>query len=168
MSCSFDPQNPMRPQPTYFQRACFRGQATRCRSGKVQAFSLVELIVVMVILGMLAGLVAVRTRGYLIAAKQNAARSEIGSIVQAIDTFYADQGRYPNTEEGLEILAQGTETWPEPFLNKMPKDPWKNPYEYLMPGTSQPYEVVCLGADGREGGEGENQDISSESLGQHG
>jgi general secretion pathway protein G len=122
----------------------------------------------MVILGMLAGLVAVRTRGYLISAKQNAARAEIGSIVQAIDTFYADQGRYPNTEEGLEILAEGTETWPEPFLSKVPSDPWKRPYEYLMPGTSQPYEIVCLGADGREGGEGENLDISSEALGNSG
>ncbi len=128
------------------------------------AFSLVELIVVMVILGMLAGLVAVRTRGYLISSKQNAAKAEIANIVKAIETFYADQGRYPTTDEGLEVLAEGTDTWPDGFLNKVPRDPWKNSYEYVSPGTTEPYEVLCLGADGREGGEGENRDFSSESL----
>ena len=122
-----------------------------CRATRA-GFSLVELIVVMVILGMLAGLVAVRTRGYLINSRQNAARAEIKTIVTAIDTFYGDQGRYPNTEEGLEILAEGTDSWPEPFLNKVPVDPWGNRYEYLMPGASSAYEVICLGADGREGG----------------
>lgn len=129
------------------------------------AFSLVELIVVMVILGMLAGLVAVRTRGYLISSKQNAARAEIANIVKAIETFYADQGRYPTTDEGLEILAQGTDSWPDGFLNRVPRDPWKNPYEYVSPGSSAPYEVICLGADHREGGAGEDLDITSETLG---
>lgn len=128
------------------------------------AFSLVELIVVMVILGMLAGLVAVRTRGYLISSKQNAAKAEIANIVKAIETFYADQGRYPTTEEGLEILASGTDSWPGGFLTKVPKDPWKHPYEYLSPGSDSAYEVLCLGADHREGGEGEDRDISSETL----
>ena len=130
-----------------------------------RAFSLVELIVVMVILGMLAGLVAVRTRGYLISSKQNAAKTEIANIVKAIETFYADQGRYPTTDEGLEILAEGTDSWPDGFLNKVPLDPWKNAYEYVSPGSTEPYEVISLGADGREGGEGEDQDFSSESLG---
>ncbi len=137
----------------------------RCRGVRHRGFSLVELIVVMVILGMLAGLVAVRTRGYLIASKQNAAKAEIANIVKAIETFYADQGRYPTTDEGIEILAIGTDSWPEGFLNKVPKDPWKNAYEYISPGTTQPYEVICLGADGREGGDGENSDFTSESLG---
>lgn len=127
-------------------------------------FSLVELIVVMVILGMLAGLVAVRTRGYLVSSKQNAAKAEIANIVKAIETFYADQGRYPTTDEGLEILVEGTDSWPDGFLNKLPRDPWKNPYEYISPGSTQPYEVVSLGADGREGGEGENGDFTSEDL----
>lgn len=130
-----------------------------------RAFSLVELIVVMVILGMLAGLVAVRTRGYLINSKQNAAKAEIAEIVKAVETFYADQGRYPTTDEGLEILAAGTDSWPNGFLNKVPLDPWKNRYEYISPGSTEPYEVVSLGADGREGGEGENLDFSSEFLG---
>ncbi|MGI9470655.1 MAG: type II secretion system major pseudopilin GspG [Rubripirellula sp.] len=130
-----------------------------------RGFSLVELIVVMVILGMLAGLVAVRTRGYLVSSKQNAAKTEIANIVKAVETFYADQGRYPTTDEGIEILARGTDSWPDGFLNKVPLDPWKNAYEYISPGSTQPYEVISLGADGREGGDGENKDFTSESLG---
>lgn len=130
-----------------------------------RAFSLVELIVVMVILGMLAGLVAVRTRGYLINSKQNAAKTEIANIVKALESFYATEGRYPTTDEGLEILAQDSDSFPGGLLNKVPVDPWKRPYEYVSPGSTQPYEVICLGGDGREGGDGENQDFSSESLG---
>ena len=83
-------------------------------------FSLVELIVVMVILGMLAGLVAVQTRGYLISSKQNAAKAEIANIVKALETFYADQDRYPTTDEGIEILVVATDSWPDGFLN----NPW--------------------------------------------
>jgi general secretion pathway protein G len=132
--------------------------------GERRGFSLVELIVVMVILGMLAGLVAVRTRGYLVSSKQNAARAEIANIVKAIETFYADQGRYPTTDEGLQTLVEGTDSWPDGFLNKLPRDPWKNAYEYVSPGSNEPYEVVSLGADGREGGEGENRDFTSEEL----
>ncbi|MEM6690008.1 MAG: type II secretion system major pseudopilin GspG, partial [Planctomycetota bacterium] len=129
-----------------------------------RAFSLVELIVVMVILGMLAGLVAVRTRGYLINAKQNAAKGEIARLVGAIDSFYADQGRYPTTDEGLEVLVDGTDSWPDGFINKVPLDPWDRPYEYLSPGSTQPFEVLSLGGDGREGGDGEDRDFSSETL----
>ncbi len=150
--------------------SCFaastRGRLANCvvprrRRG---AFSLVELIVVMVILGMLAGLVAVRTRGYLISSRQHTAKTQIAEIVKAIETFYADQGRYPTTDEGLEILTEGTTTWPDGFLPKVPLDPWKNAYEYVSPGSNEAFEVISLGADGREGGEGENQDFSSESL----
>ena len=135
------------------------------RPARRHAFSLVELIVVMVILGMLAGLVAVRTRGYLITSKQNVVKTQISSFVQAIETFYAHQGRYPTTDEGLDVLTEPTSSNPEPILPKIPLDPWKNQYEYVSPGTTQPFEVVSLGADGREGGEGENRDYSSESLG---
>ena len=130
-----------------------------------RGFSLVELIVVMVILGMLAGLVAVRTRGYLINSKQNAAKTEIASVVKALESFYATEGRYPTTDEGLEILVEKRGSFPDGILTKVPKDPWKRPYEYVSPGSTQPYEVICLGADGREGGEGENRDFTSENLG---
>ena len=127
-------------------------------------FSLVELMVVMVILGMLAGLVAVRTRSYLIQSKQNVAKFEIAEFVKAVDSFYATNSRYPTTDEGLEILTEPSSSNPEPILKKIPLDPWKNPYEYVSPGSNEPFEIVSLGADGREGGEGENRDFSSESL----
>ena len=139
--------------------------AVKTSNRVVSGFSLVELIVVMVILGMLAGLVAVRTRGYLISSKQNAAKAEIANIVKAVETFYADQNRYPTTDEGIDILLVATDSWPDGFLNKKPLDPWKNPYEDVSPGSSEPYEIICLGADGREGGEGENRDFTSASLG---
>jgi general secretion pathway protein G len=129
-----------------------------------RAFSLVELMVVMIIIGLLSSLVAVQTRSYLIASKQNAARAEIATMVSAIESFYADQSRYPTNDEGIEILTQGTKSFPDGFLKKLPLDPWRNPYEYVSPGANSPFEIVCLGADGREGGEGGDADISSETL----
>lgn len=129
-----------------------------------RAFSLVELIVVMVILGMLAGLVAVQTRGYLIKGKQSAAKTEISTISGALESFYANEGRYPTTDEGLQILVDGTESFPTGWIKKLDKDPWGNEYEYFSPGSVGPFEVVCLGADGREGGEGENRDFSSDDT----
>ena len=127
-------------------------------------FSLVELIVVMVIIGLLASLVAIRTRSYLLASKMNAARAELATIVKALESFYADQSRYPNNDEGIEILELPTQNFPDGFLTKVPSDPWENEYEYVSPGTDGPYEVICLGADGREGGEGADSDISSDDL----
>jgi general secretion pathway protein G len=131
-----------------------------------RGFSLVELMVVMVIIGMLASLVVFRTRSYLIASKQNAAKAEIARIVQALDTFYAIESRYPTNDEGLEILAARTESMTDGILNKVPVDPWKQAYQYNNPGRSGPYEVICLGADGREGGDGPNRDINNDELDQ--
>jgi general secretion pathway protein G len=118
----------------------------------------------MVIIGLLASLVAIRTRSYLIASKQNAARAEIATIVKALETFYADQSRYPTNDEGLEILDDATSAFPDGFLTKIPEDPWDRPYEYVSPGSNGPYEIICLGADGREGGEGGDRDITSDDL----
>ncbi|MEO1616963.1 MAG: type II secretion system major pseudopilin GspG [Planctomycetota bacterium] len=134
----------------------------RNRSLGRSAFSLVELIVVMVILGMLAGLVAVRTRGYLVNSRKNAVKAELAEILKALETYRIDQSRYPTEDEGLEILTEGTETFVEGFLNKVPVDPWKNPYVYFL--TEDGVEVISLGADGREGGEGEDADLSSKML----
>lgn len=138
----------------------------RRRAARRRGFSLVELIVVMVIIGLLASLVVFRTRSYLIASKRNAARAEIARIVQAIDSFYAVTDRYPTNDEGLEVLIQPSDDFPDGLLNKVPLDPWKHPYEYNNPGRSSAYEVICLGADGREGGEKADRDISSEDLDQ--
>ena len=129
-----------------------------------RAFSLVELIVVMVIIGLLASIVVFKTRSFLIVSKQNAARGEISRIVQALETFYSVHGRYPTNEEGLEILAQPSDEFPDGLLNKVPIDPWKRPYVYNNPGRKSAFEVICLGADGREGGTGADQDITSDDI----
>jgi general secretion pathway protein G len=128
------------------------------------AFSLVELMVVVVIIGLLSSLVAVQTRSYLIASKQNAAKAEIRTMVDAMETFFLNQSRYPTNEEGVAILTKGTASYPDGFLKKVPTDPWGRPYEYNSPGAYSPFEIICLGADGREGGEGADADISSEAL----
>jgi len=134
------------------------------RRRRPRGFSLVELLVVMVIIGMLSSLVVFKTRSYLIASKQNAAKAEIAKIVQALESFYAAHDRYPSNDEGLEILVSGTEVFPDGLLNKVPADPWRNAYQYNSPGQVEPFEVLCLGADGREGGEKAASDISSDNL----
>ncbi|MFK8113465.1 MAG: type II secretion system major pseudopilin GspG [Rubripirellula sp.] len=144
---------------------CRKNRAVSSRSSHA-GFSLVELIVVMVILGMLAGLVAMNTRGTLFKSKQQVAISELATLTNAMEIYYANTGRYPTANEGLEVLAEDSDDFPGGILKKLPSDPWKNPYEYLIPGTNEPFEIICLGADGREGGDGENKDISSESLGE--
>jgi len=127
-----------------------------------RAFSLVELLVVMVIIGMLAGLVVFKTRSYLITSKQNAAKMEVARIVQALESFYAAHDRYPTNDEGLEALVTPSDRFADGILNKVPLDPWKHPYQYNSPGREAPFEVLCLGADGREGGEGADRDIRSD------
>lgn len=142
--------------------------SSRIRSGmstpRGRGFSLVELMVVIVILGLLAGTVTICARGYLIRAKQSAARHEIRTIVGALESFYTAQNRYPTNDEGLEILARPTDKLPAALLTAVPTDPWGRPYQYNAPGTKGPYEVVCYGRDGRDGGEGADADISSDHL----
>ena len=129
-----------------------------------RGFTLVELLVVMVIIGMLASLVVFKTRSYLIASKQNAAKAEIARVVQALESFYAAYDRYPSNDEGLQVLVSGSDVFPDGILNKVPRDPWSNDYQYNSPGRAGPFEVICLGADGREGGEQAADDISSDDL----
>jgi general secretion pathway protein G len=121
-------------------------------------------MVVVVIIGLLSSLVAVQTRSYLIASKRNAARAEISTLVTAMESFYGEWSRYPTNEEGIAILTKGTSSYPDGFIKKLPLDPWGKPYEYNSPGAKSPFEILCLGADGREGGDGANADISSEDL----
>ncbi|MCA9214503.1 MAG: type II secretion system major pseudopilin GspG [Planctomycetales bacterium] len=129
-----------------------------------KAFTLVELMVVIVIIGLLAGAVTVGVRSYLISGKQSVAKMEIAKICQALDTYYAVYDRYPTSDEGIEVLASVTEKIPDVLLSKVPVDPWGKAYEYLQPGRNSAYEVVSYGADGREGGEGADADISSDKL----
>jgi general secretion pathway protein G len=129
-------------------------------------FTLIELMVVMIILGLLAALVVPRMFGKLGTAKTNAAYAQIELLGTALDSFRLDVGRYPNTSEGLEALVaagSGSEDWNGPYLKKteIPLDPWGNPYIYESPGNHGDYDLVSLGADKSEGGEGENRDVVS-------
>lgn len=139
-------------RPRQYQRAI--------RSG----FSLVELMVVIVIIGLLAGTVTVGVRSYMIRSKQNIAKTEIAKICQQLESFYLEYDRYPTNDEGLEILAEPSDKFPDPLLERLPDDPWGNAYAYLETGASPPYEVASYGADGREGGEGADRDIVSSEL----
>jgi general secretion pathway protein G len=124
----------------------------------------VELMVVLAIIGLLAGVVTLSVRPYLTKAKQTTARREIATICAALESFNIEFGRYPTTEEGLEILRKPNEKFSGPLLTQDPMDPWGSPYEYNQPGRDGPYEVLCYGADGREGGRGADADIVSGKL----
>ncbi len=128
-------------------------------------FSLIELLVVMIIIGLLAALVGPRLFGKVGTARKQAAHAQITSLGTALDTFRLDVGRYPDTSEGLDALriAPGsTDNWDGPYLSKdVPKDPWKKEYVYFSPGDHGDYDLISYGADGEPGGEGENKDITS-------
>jgi general secretion pathway protein G len=127
-------------------------------------FSLVELMVVIVIIGLLSGVVTISVRSYLIRSKQNVAKLEISKICQAMETFYATYDRYPSTQENLQVLVSPSDEFPDGLLNFVPKDPWGNPYEYVQPGRTRPFDVICYGADHREGGSGADRDITSDEI----
>ena len=128
------------------------------------AFTLVELMVVIVIIGLLSGVVTVSVRGYLISSKQNVAKLEISKLVQAIETFYITLDRYPTSQEGLAILAAKSDAFPEGLLDFLPLDPWGHAYEYVSPGRVRPFEIISYGADHREGGSGGDTDIRSDEI----
>jgi general secretion pathway protein G len=136
----------------------------RPRSVRRDGFSLVELMVVIVIIGLLAGVATMSVRSYLIRGKQGVAKLEIAKIAQAIDTFYSQYDRYPTNDEGLAILAAKSKEFPDGLLNKTPVDPWGQTYQYNQPGRNAPYEVICYGADHREGGAGADADLSNTDV----
>ncbi len=134
----------------------------RTRAG----FTLLELLVVLVILGLLAGLVGPRVMKYLGGAKSDTARLQVADLSAALDMYRIEVGRYPTTDEGLEALVQqppGASTWNGPYLKKkrLPKDPWGSDYHYRAPGEHGEFDLYTLGADNAEGGNGENKDVVS-------
>ena len=138
----------------------------RCSKRRVSrnGFTLIEIMVVVLIIGLLAGAVTLSVRSYLVRSKQNIAKMEISKLCQAIDTYYAEFDRYPTNEEGLELLAQSSEVFVDGLIKEIPKDPWGHLYAYTSPGTKDPYQIICLGGDGLEGGDGADRDITSENL----
>ncbi len=127
-------------------------------------FTLVELLVVMVILGLLVALVAPNYMGRVDSAREDAARVQIENLGAALDMFRLDVGRYPNSQEGLAALRQrpaGLERWDGPYLKKdVPKDPWGGQYVYRSPGEREAYDLMSYGADGVAGGSDEGRDIN--------
>jgi general secretion pathway protein G len=138
------------------------------RTRKSAGFTLVELLIVMVILGLLSALVGPRLFGHLGSSKTKAARTQIELLGAALDMYRLDMGRYPATEEGINALSQKpadearAANWRGPYLKKrVEKDPWGNAYVYAFPGQHGEYDLVSLGADGQPGGEGEDADVNS-------
>jgi general secretion pathway protein G len=136
----------------------------RTRAG----FTLLEVMVVVVILGVLAALVVPQIIGRPDEARVIAARQDIASLMQALKLYRLDNQRYPTTEQGLQALTAKPATSPVPpnwkaggYVERLPRDPWGTPYQYLNPGLHGEIDVFSLGADGAPGGEGNNADVGS-------
>ncbi|MFZ3043395.1 MAG: type II secretion system major pseudopilin GspG [Thiobacillus sp.] len=140
----------------------FKSKLARAQRG----FTLLELLVVLVILGMLAALAGPRVMKYVSSAKSDTAQLQVEEFGAALDMYKLEVGRHPNTQEGLQALVEapgGATNWNGPYLKKktVPKDPWGADYIYASPGQRGAFDLSSLGADGREGGEGEDRDIVS-------
>ncbi|SBS32427.1 Type II secretion system protein G precursor [Marinomonas aquimarina] len=142
-------------------------------AGKSQAsgFTLLELMVVAAILSLLVALVAPNLLGRSDDAKVAVAKTQLRNIVSALDLYKLDNGHYPSTAQGLQALVTRPSGYPEArnwkqggYLPALPQDPWQSEYLYISPGAQGEYDLLSLGADGREGGEGDAADISSRAL----
>lgn len=133
-----------------------------------RGFTLVEILVVVVIIGILAALIVPRVLDRPDEARVIAAKNDIRTILSGLKLYRLDNGMYPSTEQGLQALVQRPETgqiprnWkPGGYLERLPPDPWNNPYQYLNPGLRGEVDVFSLGGDGQPGGDGRNADIGS-------
>ncbi len=137
----------------------------------LSGFTLIEVMVVIVIIGVLAALIVPKVMSRPDEARIMAAKQDIGAITQALKLYKLDNMRYPSTEQGLLALVKKPTVAPLPenwkgngYLEKLPKDPWGNPYQYLQPGVHGEVDVMSLGADKEAGGEGNDADIGSWDL----
>lgn len=141
-----------------------RSMSSPSSAKRSAGFTLVELLVVLVILGLLAALVAPRVLSYLGSSKTKTAQLQITSFADALDLYRLDNQRLPTTADGLKALVEKPASatgWNGPYLSqsKIPQDPWGNDYQYASPGQHGEYDILSFGADGKPGGEGENQDV---------
>lgn len=141
-----------------------RGQFKRKRKG----FTLIEIMVVVVIIGLLSALVGPRLMGQSDTAKRRATETQIAQIEQVLELFYLDNGFYPSTAQGLEALIEKPTISPEPlnyaergYMKKLPKDAWGREFIYIYPGDHAEFDIISYGADGEEGGEGAAEDITN-------
>lgn len=145
----------------------YKAHRTLIQSG----FTLIEIMVVVVIMGILAALVVPKLMGRTDDARVMAARADISTLMSALKLYKLDNQRYPTTEQGLQALLTKPAVGPAAngwksggYIDKMPKDPWGNPYQYLAPGIKGEIDVLSFGADGLPGGEGNDADIGSWAL----
>ncbi len=135
-------------------------------AARARGFTLIEIMVVLVIIGVLAALIAPNVIDRAADAKVTAARTDVNNLVQALKLYRLDNQRYPSAEQGLEALVRRPEGDPpapnwKPYLDKLPTDPWGKPYQYLNPGLKGEIDVFSFGADGQPGGEGRDADVGS-------
>jgi len=137
----------------------------RIEERRNRGISLIELLVVMAIIAMFLTLVGSRVFRNVEKSKQVVAKNQIHEFETVLDMFRLDVGRYPTTQEGLQALQvkpAGADNWDGPYMKKdVPLDPWNRPYVYRCPGQHADFDLIALGADGQEGGEGDNRDVTN-------
>lgn len=151
---------------TFFPTPYFQRGLRKTARAVQRGFTLIELMVVLVIIGVLAALIVPNVLDRADDARVMAGRTDVNNLVQALRLYKLDNQRLPTSEQGLQALIAKPTSGPippnwKPYLEKLPNDPWGRPYQYLNPGVKGETDVLSLGADGQAGGEGKNADIGS-------
>ena len=160
------PQTPQVRMNASRRRPGIAGPDSSSRYSSTRGMTLIEILVVLVLIGIVMGIVGGNFIQRGEKAKRDAAKIEIGQIGQTLDLFKLEVGRYPTSQEGLQALITppaGVSNWNGPYWKRatVPKDPWGNDYVYTFPGQHGAYDILSYGADGKEGGDGADKDVTS-------